>query len=236
MNAAAKIITDTTCMVYVRLLSFLIGQKMELVTLPWVSRSWIQIYPERLSQQMQLKENIIQGDFSKISDTPFREDQLNPIVIIKRELNNSSSGYIVRRGSSNYDNISVDRSNTKFLSVEYSHPDMTSPIGIVMDKSWFFAGNELLNSTFILRMLEYQPDMYFFDEDYLVKIMDSECNIFTITSNEYILLTKEGYEVKMVEEPFVDIDAYMLCDSDESLDDSLDDSIDECVNSGEYLR
>ena len=63
-------------------------------------------------------------------------------------------------------------------------------------------------------MLEYQSEMYFFDNDYVVKIMDANCNIFTITPDKYILLTKDGYEVN------VEYDS--VADSEEEVYDGSD--------------
>jgi hypothetical protein len=39
-----------------------------------------------------------------------------------------------------------------------------------------------------------------FEEDYKITIMDNQCNIFTISNNEYILINKDDYEIKPVDE------------------------------------
>ena len=65
---------------------------------------------------------------------------------------------------------------------------------MIMDAGWWREGNELFTPAFVLRMLEYQPVAYYFDEDYKVRVMDMTCNIIELTSNMYIVVTEEGYE------------------------------------------
>jgi hypothetical protein len=213
-NETVRLITDQTHIQFGRLYCFLISQRREPMNLPWISIGWMEDHPDRIS--IQYKEtytngfaNIITADmfgsadtarfanlyFSKISkDTT--ETQLNPIVLLKTSMEDGNAGYIVRRGGADYDNLSFEKSKAKFLSIEYTHPDMEKSIELVLENAWFYTGNELLSDTFVLRALEYQPTLYFFDEDYIIKIMDSNCNIFTLTSDDSIVLTNDGYEVK----------------------------------------
>ena len=227
-NEIVKLVTDKTYLSYIHVYCFLIGQKMEPESVPWISTVSMESFPKRVTQTLQLRENythnftnIITADlfgasdtaqyankyFSKVSNE-FTEDQLSPLVIFKT-ISMDSVGeelYIVRRGGSSYDNLSFDKSDTKFISIEYNHPDLSSPIELYLDKSWFFVGNELFTPSFILRLLEYQSIMYFFDEDYSVKIMDNNCTIFTLKWDEYVLLTKDSYEVKTMDESAVLVD------------------------------
>jgi len=200
---------------------------MEPDCMPWISTVWLESHPDRVTQTLQLRENythnftnIITADlfapsdkaeyanqyFSRVS-TDFKEGQLNPIVIFKTEtigpLDQREEFYIVRRGGYSYDNVSFERSNAKFLSVEYTHPDLSVPIELKVDKTWMFIGNELFTPTFVLRLLDYQPVMHFFDKDYVVKIMDDNCAIFTLKWDEYMVLTKTGYEIKTTDESAV---------------------------------
>ena len=230
-NEIIKIITDKSYMTYLQSYCFLIGQKMEPESVPWISSLWLESHPERVTQTIQLKEsythnftNIITADlfglsdraqyanqyFSKVS-TELKEGQLNSLVIFKTEaigpLEQIDDHYIVRRGGFAYDNLSFERTNAKFLSVEYTHPDLSVPIELKIDKAWLFVGNELFTPTFVLRMLDYQPVMYFFDEDYVMKIMDNNCRILTLKWNDYIVITKDGYEIKTADESAVLVDS-----------------------------
>jgi hypothetical protein len=223
-NKIVKVVTDKTYLTTMSLYWFLIGQKIEPECVPWISTLWLESHPHRVTGTLQLRENythnftnIITADlfgpsdraqyanqyFSKVS-TEFKEDQLKPLVIFKTEsigdVEQRDKLYIVRRGRSTYDNLSFEKSKAKFLSVEYTHPDLSVPIELELDSSWLFVGNELFTPSFVLRMLDYQPVMYFFDEEYVLKIMDDNCSIFTLKWDEYMLLTKDGYEIKTTED------------------------------------
>jgi hypothetical protein len=103
-----------------------------------------------------------------------------------------------------------------FLSVEYTHTEMGEAIELKMDAGFFREGNELFTPAFVLRMLEYQHIAYYFDDDYKVRIMDTNCNIIELDSNTYIVITETGYEFKKeVVFPPVETDGY-LAESDSS--------------------
>jgi len=124
---------------------------------------------------------------------------LSPLVVIKGICKNESI-YLVRKGPfSNTDGIepsSWKKVAPPFLSVEYTHPEMGEAIELKMDAGFFREGNELFTPAFVLRMLEYQYTAYFFDEEYKVRIMDTDCNIIELDSNTYIVITETGYELK----------------------------------------
>jgi hypothetical protein len=93
--------------------------------------------------------------------------------------------------------VACDAVPTKnyFLSVEYQHPSMKNTISLNMDKRYLIAGNELFSPCFVLKCLNYQKEQYFFDNDYKLTILDSEIKSTTLSSNQYIRLTKSKYEV-----------------------------------------
>lgn len=214
-NEMVKMITDKSYLHILRIYWFLINQRSEPTDLPWISTSWV----ENNTLIIQYKEkytntfaDIISADIfgaednAKFANLYFSktcnectEHQLNPIVIFKTTVEDGSLGYIVRNGGNDYDNISFEKSNVRFLSIEYSHPDIMVPIELQLENAWFYSGNELFTSTFLLRCLEYQPINYVFDDDYVLKIMDADCTIFTLTSSDYLLLKKDGYEIKHIE-------------------------------------
>jgi hypothetical protein len=94
--------------------------------------------------------------------------------------------------------ISIDElelSSTRFLSIEYTHPDMKTPIILSIDKGHFVNNNEVLSPVFILRLLEYQSQSYVFDMNYTLKIMDNNINMFDLTYDKYVLLTTNSYRI-----------------------------------------
>lgn len=94
----------------------------------------------------------------------------------------------------------VEKSDVKFLSIEYYHKDMVVPIVINLDKQLFQIGNEILSNAFILRYLQYQTQSYIFANDYIIKIMDDKVNEITLNSKQYILLEKNEYKIITKEE------------------------------------
>lgn len=217
-NETIKFITDKTCHQMNWLYCVLNFQRMEPSTTSWISKSSLLYNPT--AELLKFEEEyidtflkIITADiftdldnsnyanlyFSKLC-VEFTKYQLYPLVIFKSGLSNGSSGYIVRRGRNSYDNISFKKSRVRFLSIEYTSPSMKGPVEFNLGNEWFFVGNELFTPTFVLRMLEYQPVLYFFEEDYKITIMDNNCTIFTISNNEYIVINKDGYEIKPVDE------------------------------------
>jgi hypothetical protein len=86
-------------------------------------------------------------------------------------------------------------SKAKFLSIEYTHPIMKKNISIDLNKSIYFVDNQILSPTFVKLYLEYQPELYHFDMDYVLKIMDGDINTFEIGFDKSILLTADGYKI-----------------------------------------
>jgi hypothetical protein len=87
------------------------------------------------------------------------------------------------------------RSKAKFLSIEYTHPFMKKGIVFELDKSVYFVGNQILSPTFVKSYLEYQSELYHFDMDYVLKIMDGDINSFELGFDRSVVLTEEGYSI-----------------------------------------
>jgi len=92
----------------------------------------------------------------------------------------------------NYETVRTPRF---FMCVEYTHPEMSNKILIPIEKEYCFVGNEVLSSVFVLKFLEYQPEPYVFDENYVVEVMDNNMNTFTLKNNQFISLKKHCYTV-----------------------------------------
>jgi hypothetical protein len=94
----------------------------------------------------------------------------------------------------------VEKSDVKFLSIEYSNPDMKETISITLNKDVFQIGNEILSKAFILRYLQYQTQYYVYANDYTITVIDDKVNQITLNSKQYILLDKNNYKVITKEE------------------------------------
>ena len=83
----------------------------------------------------------------------------------------------------------------QFLSIEYTHPHMKSGIVINIPDSMYCNTSCILTPMFIQRYLAHQDKLYFFDMNYVLKIMDTNINTFNIKSNQYIKLSERSYSV-----------------------------------------
>lgn len=113
------------------------------------------------------------------------------------------NNYIFKTYSHNHslepDSLNFEKSSVKFLSIEYSHEKMAEPIVLDINENYYRVGNEICSVSFVNRMLEYQSRPYYFDSAYVLHIMDSNINEITLTSQQYILLEKDKYEVRTFE-------------------------------------
>ena len=74
-----------------------------------------------------------------------------------------------------------------FLSVSLSIPDQ-KPVDIIVEKNLLYVNNELLSKAFIKRYLDHSNDNVIFNDNYTVDIIDSNVDMLTLKSGEYIVL------------------------------------------------
>ena len=92
-------------------------------------------------------------------------------------------------------NLNLAPSSVRFLSLVYSHPKMKDTIHLKIDNMYYLIDNEILSPIFILRLLKYQRLSYEFDKDYKLEVMDDNVNIINLTSDKYIYLKEDKYQV-----------------------------------------
>jgi hypothetical protein len=92
----------------------------------------------------------------------------------------------------------VEKSNVKFLSIEYKNPDMREAIRLTLNKDFFQIGNDLLSNAFVLRYLQYQSEHYVYANDYTITVIDDKVNQFTLNSKQYVLLDKNDYKIMTI--------------------------------------
>ena len=107
--------------------------------------------------------------------------------------------YIISRLIKNYYEFdSFEKSNIRFLSIEYVHPDMERRIPLEIDFSWYVVGNELFSITMVKHLLEHQIEYYEFDMRYTIFLMDNNINMYELKYDEYILLEKRDIIIMSV--------------------------------------
>jgi len=90
----------------------------------------------------------------------------------------------------------MEPSEFQILNTFYKHPEMHDSIQLNVPSEMMIVGNELFSSAFVRRCLEYQHPFFVFDANYTLEIVDSNINIHTLTSTNYLCLEKTGASVK----------------------------------------
>lgn len=97
----------------------------------------------------------------------------------------------------NYDIVPVVESRVKFIVIEYSTPNMKTPIEIKIDPKMLIVGNAILSPCFILRYL-YMFPIYKGIElsiNYKLTIIDHLATKIEIDSSQYIVLDRFNYKI-----------------------------------------
>ena len=86
------------------------------------------------------------------------------------------------------------RSSFEFLFVEYYHPNMKETIELTIDPGKYLVNNELFTPAHIHRELYYTDRYFVFDLHYEIRFMDQNMEEQILRSNEYLVITEDGYE------------------------------------------
>ena len=119
--------------------------------------------------------------------------KLDDKVLVRTLIRSLSKNYFEKSKKTYF--ISNIISKVRFLNVEYTHPRMNKTITLNIGREYFIEGNEILSSAFIKRFLEYQRNSYFFDLNYVIKIVDNNLNFFELRSEEYIIVEKDKFKI-----------------------------------------
>jgi len=133
---------------------------------------------------------------------PPRPEQTHNIITMElmMVITKNNHNYYRIFNESKKDNFFIKDGITKilkprFLSLEYFHKDMKERITIELEPEDYLEGNEVLSSSFIYRLLSKQSKPFVFGDDYQIQYIDWHVNIGTIQSNQYVVITKEGFDV-----------------------------------------
>lgn len=106
------------------------------------------------------------------------------------------------------DLTNLNTSSARFLEIEYKCGDRP-PLTIEVPKSQYFVGNEILSKAYVLRHLEHLP-IYtrwsFIESEYSLRIVDEDSVVFSLNSDQYILLERDGYKIMDLVKPVVSLE------------------------------
>ena len=94
--------------------------------------------------------------------------------------------------------LTPNKGNNYFLSIEYTHPNMSAGIVLDLPTNMYNATSNIFTPAFIKRYLEYQSLPYVFDMRYTLKILDTNVNMFNMRSNQHIKINDRSYDVVTV--------------------------------------
>lgn len=91
----------------------------------------------------------------------------------------------------------IEKSNVRFLCIEYKHPKLSNVLNIILNEKCFYKDNEILSPCFLSRYLAYNygTHMFFEDMNYTLTIIDSNLNFLTINKDSSIKLLIDDYEI-----------------------------------------
>ena len=90
-------------------------------------------------------------------------------------------------------------SNVKFVTIEYCHPSLKTPIQINLSNKYYAVGSEILDPNFIYRYFMYLYGNWinnFFDTiNYKISIIDEKFNMIILKPTQYITLGENNFQV-----------------------------------------
>lgn len=178
---------------------------------PWISAIWLNGDDDTVEEYIDFSKdpNICQEYMNNYFETGMELasqnlNMENGLMVMRYE-NKTRCNMVEQNKERNVFNYST--SNVKFLSIGYKHPCMTESIPIVLDRSWFLCGNELLSNTFVRRYLDYQPLSFYYDESYTITVIDDNMEIITLDDSQYILLEKDAYRIMKRDVDMISVDS-----------------------------
>jgi len=201
-NPCVKLALDTIYKVSVEIYKKLNGVKSE----PF-SPLWISIFTLTPNLNNNEEYTVVENSVNEVLLKKFNsviEENTSDNTNVDRLYTLKTPAYILCNVTNKFEKEDVkyivEKSDVKFLSIEYSNPDMKEPISVTLNKDLFQIGNEILSNAFVLRYLQYQTQYYVYANDYTISIIDNKVNQFTLNSKQYVLLEKNDYKIITKEE------------------------------------
>lgn len=207
--------TDMVCYAFDYGKAHLNGYRIEPFNNNWISLSFLEKYNSELfvGNKYVYSEQyyVIKTDTTLSPDELYKQCLEHVTEIAKSSCNSSifetmitmkvSDKYLCSSFFHNENNttpvytLSKNKGKNYFLSVEYTHPKMSSGIVLNLPTNVYNATSNILTPAFIKRYLEYQEQSYVFDMRYTLKILDTNINMFNMKSNQYIRINDRSYDV-----------------------------------------
>lgn len=186
----------------------LIGQRIEPLSSDWISCSVLNESIMSSKNIIEIYDYLIDTNLSPSDEFYYTTSSLKSIIISDSKMKHGlvtmklDERYFSRfyNSASEYPiacTLEDCKSFTnKFLSIEYTHPDMSAGIVMNIERGYWLVGNDILSNVFVKRWLEYQPLSYIFDNQYCIKILDGDVGVIELGWGQGIVLCENGkYEI-----------------------------------------
>jgi len=208
-----KVITDYSYFGYRKTKAVIFDYRIEPMRCDWISTSILidrqnnngeMSFPAYVeSYDFMFGNELLGGDMNCVAKYRFEKScETANMLVSSNSTNNILETMVIMKYNGKYVVRSFSKKNPKkdtvggnmdlplvitknrFLSIEYTHPDMMNKIPLELSNDVFVVGNQILSPLYIRRMLEYQPEGYLFDMDYVLKIMDNDLKNIQMTGKD----------------------------------------------------
>jgi hypothetical protein len=186
----------------------LIGQRIEPLSSDWISCSVLNESIMSTRNIIETYDYLVDTNRSASDEFYYTCSSLKSVIIsdskMKQGLVTMKLGwrYFTRfyNSISEYPNASTVEDSkpftNKFLSIEYTHPEMSQGIVMNLERGYWLVENHILSNVFIKRWLEYQAISHIFDNRYTIKILDGDVSVIELRWGQNIVLGEGGkYEI-----------------------------------------
>ncbi len=169
-------------------------------------------------------------DYNNMPQEWWEDSETNvDLIIIKKDTKDSTSMF---KTFTNYKKLnSSDKQNwetveKQFVQVELVQNEACIDIHKHLD-CFYIQGNTLFTPAFLNWYLKTWFNNVLTEDTYTLKIFDKDVNLFTLTPQQYIILTSDGYKIKNIDEESESEES----ESEESDNEEADD---DKANTSEY--
>ena len=141
------------------------------------------------------------SDYEALPEEWWKDSEENVDVIILKNENPTElfKTFKNRNKFNSADNNKWDKVEKQFVQVELIQNDSCIDIHKHLD-CFYVKGNTLFTPAFLNWYLKKWFSNVITEDTYTLKIFDKDVNLFTLTPQQYILITDDGYKIKNIDE------------------------------------
>jgi len=165
----------------------------------------IKTFSNDISKEMQPREKMQEWlKFSKEADQSIESSNiLQECILFLHEKQANENTIVIQYKTKDYPILSHEReiiykpihSPVDFLTIQYQSNKTDTLIPLHVPRDYFVVGNELFRPSFVMFLLDMQDKKHWFDNHYLLKLIDKDINMFSLGPQQSIVLLETGYKI-----------------------------------------